>query len=354
MSPPLRPAPDHAVLTAVCERLAARAPETAIAGPWATGGFADLAKAGLLAAFIDADCGGTGAAEPERQSILAAIAERCLTTALALSQWAAACQLISGGSAATRQRWLPALARGEAFTTVGVSQLSTSRQHLGQAAVRAEPHADGWRLDGACPWVTGADSVDTIVTGAATADRPMFFVIDPRAEGVVVEPPLHMLALTGSRTSVVRLTRAKPADVITPPAGGGLRTGGLTTSALAIGATRASVAVVRRESAQRSGLRPIAEHLQAEADGLWATLLQAAAHGIEPAARDRLRAAANSLVVRAAQAALTASKGAGFVAGRPTERLVRESMFFLVWSCPQAVTDAVMCELAARPTGAEK
>jgi hypothetical protein len=41
-------------------------------------------------------------------------------------------------------------------------------------------------------------------------------------------------------------------------------------------------------------------------------------------------------VLRAGQAALTASKGAGFVAGHPAERLVRESMFFLVWSCPQS------------------
>jgi len=34
------------------------------------------------------------------------------------------------------------------------------------------------------------------------------------------------------------------------------------------------------------------------------------------------------------------------VAGHPAERLVRESLFFLVWSCPQSVSAAVMCELA--------
>jgi hypothetical protein len=52
-------------------------------------------------------------------------------------------------------------------------------------------------------------------------------------------------------------------------------------------------------------------------------------------------------VVRAAQAALTATKGAGYVTGHPVERLVRESLFFLVWSCPQAVTDAFLCDLTA-------
>ena len=68
--------------------------------------------------------------------------------------------------------------------------------------------------------------------------------------------------------------------------------------------------------------------------------------GIEREDRDRLRADANGLVVRAAQAAVVACKGAGFVQGHPAERLVRESLFFLVWSCPQAVTQAVMCDLA--------
>ena len=61
---------------------------------------------------------------------------------------------------------------------------------------------------------------------------------------------------------------------------------------------------------------------------------------------DALRTAANSLVVRAAQAALTATKGAGFIAGHPAERGIRESMLFLVWSCPHQVASAMICELA--------
>jgi hypothetical protein len=100
------------------------------------------------------------------------------------------------------------------------------------------------------------------------------------------------------------------------------------------------------EAANRPGLAPIAERLRAELVHLAAQLQTAAASGISPEARDRLRGEANSLVVRTAQAALTASKGAGFVAGHPAERLVRESLFFLVWSCPQTVADAMLCDLA--------
>ncbi|RMF36913.1 MAG: acyl-CoA dehydrogenase, partial [Planctomycetota bacterium] len=59
-----------------------------------------------------------------------------------------------------------------------------------------------------------------------------------------------------------------------------------------------------------------------------------------------LRQRANSLVLRSTQAALTAAKGAGFVATHPTGRWAREALFFLVWSCPQPVAAANLCELA--------
>ena len=59
-----------------------------------------------------------------------------------------------------------------------------------------------------------------------------------------------------------------------------------------------------------------------------------------------LRQRANSLVLRAAQAALMAAKGTGYVAGHPAGRWCREALFFLVWSCPQHVAHANLCELA--------
>ena len=59
-----------------------------------------------------------------------------------------------------------------------------------------------------------------------------------------------------------------------------------------------------------------------------------------------LRQQANSLVLRSTQAALSAAKGAGFLASHPTGRWAREALFFLVWSCPQPVVAANMCELA--------
>jgi len=338
--------PDPVALAALCDTLADLAKETAEIGPWRSGAFASLARSGALAGFIPADCGGTAATEPAVLEMLAAIAGRCLTTALALTQWASACRIIAGGEPALRSARLPALARGDTPTTVGISQLSTSRRHLGTPSLVSARTNNTWRLNGLCPWVTGADSSDTIVTGALTeTGEQFFFVVPTAAKGLDIAPPMQMLALSGSRTSSVAFQDVEPADVIVP-AEAGVRTGGLATTALAVGATRAAIAILDEEARGRPALEPVAAGLRAEVDALWRQLDESADGGIEPADRDRLRAHANGLVVRAAQAALTASKGAGFVAGHPAERLVRESMFFLVWSCPQSVTSAVMCELA--------
>ena len=345
---PDRDLPDPAAVAAACAALAAAAPRTQIEGPWRSGALAALARAGLLAGFIPASCGGGGAREPALLAALAAIAERCLTTALAVTQWASAVRLIASGSADLQAALLPALARGETFVTVGISQLTTSRQHT-PPALTASRDERGWRLDGLCPWVTGADAVDAIVTGAVTVDgEPLFFVVPARAEGVHVEPPLDMLALSGSRTSAVRFAAARVAAAIPRPSGG-TRTGGLATTALALGATRAALAVLAAEAAARPFLAPVAAGFAAEAAALAAGLASATAdtaHAAAPADRERLRADANGLVVRVSQAALAASKGAGFVRGHPAERLAREALFFLVWSCPQAVTSLISGSLS--------
>ena len=338
--------PDPVALSALGDTLAGLARETAEIGPWRSGAFASLGRSGALAGFIPVDCGGTAATEPAVLEMLAAIAGCCLTTALALTQWASACRIIAGGEPALRSARLPTLARGYTPATVGISQLSTSRRHLGTPALIAARSNGTWRLNGLCPWVTGADSSDTIVTGAPTeTGEQLFFVVSTAAKGLDIAPPMQMLALSGSRTSSVAFREVEPAEVIRP-AEAGVRTGGLATTALAVGSTRAAIAILAEEARGRPSLEPVAAGLRAEVDELWRQLDAAADGGIEPADRDRLRAHANGLVVRAAQAALTASKGAGFLTGHPAERLVRESMFFLVWSCPQSVTSAVMCELA--------
>lgn len=339
-------APDALRLAALRGALEALGPRTRNEGPWESGAFEALADAGLLAGFVPIDHGGTGAEEGSILAALAEVAHGCLTTALALTQWASACRLVASGDESLRAEFLPRLARGEVTTTVGIAQLTTSRQHLGAPALRATRRGASWWLHGGCPWVTGADSVDTIVTGAVADDgTPMFFVVRTDASGLSIEPPMELLALSAARTSRVAFDGVEPAAVILPAGPPAARAGGLATTALALGAARSSVDLLRHEARARGEMARIADGFAAETDDL-AARLSTAATDSTPQARDALRTAANGLVLRASQAALVASKGAGFTVGHPAERGVREAMLFLVWSCPQQVAQAVMCELA--------
>src|SRR5213076_2429035 len=99
------------------------------------------------------------------------------------------------------------------------------------------------------------------------------------------------------------------------------------------------------EASRRSDLTPATESLRAERQTLADDLL-AAARGEPGCSAENLRSRANSLALRASQAALTAAKGAGFVQGHPAGRWCREALFFLVWSCPAPVLQANLCELA--------
>ena len=74
--------------------------------------------------------------------------------------------------------------------------------------------------------------------------------------------------------------------------------------------------------------------------------LLALVRGESRCTKESIRQRANTFVLRATQAALSAAKGTGYVAGHPAGRWCREALFFLVWSCPQPVAAANLCELA--------
>src|SRR5436190_22789108 len=95
------------------------------------------------------------------------LAAACLTVAFILSQRDAALRrLVAFASPALKQELLPRLASGEWFTTIGLSQLTTSRQHVQPTLLVTAGPAGHFTLHGEIPWVTGADRAAFIVIGA--------------------------------------------------------------------------------------------------------------------------------------------------------------------------------------------
>jgi alkylation response protein AidB-like acyl-CoA dehydrogenase len=281
------------------------------------------------------------------------LASQCLTTAFILSQRDGACRRIRDlGSELLRQELLPGLARGELFATVGISHLTTSRQHL-TPALQARRDGKHWILDGFMPWVTGAEKADFLVTGATLSDAGQILLVLPRrTQGVSVGKPLELMALAGSLTAQVycekvavedRWLLAGPTPGIMGSAKGG--TGGLETSTLALGLVLAATKYLEAEASQRPELGPVATRMEQARGALLKKLRKMADSGKTQAA-PLLRGRANALVLRATQAALIASKGSGFLRDHPAQRWARQALFFLVWSCPRPTVEATLAYLS--------
>ena len=313
------------------------------------------ARYGVYEWFIPTALGGQewSAADVVRGYL--ALSAACLTTTFVITQYMGACRRIATTENETlRNQLLPPLIRGEQFATVGISHLTTSRRHLKKPVLRAEETANGFRLEGFSPWVTGGCHADHVVIGATLPDhRELLLALPTNLPGVEAPPGINLVGLTASQTGKVEcdgvevprslLLAGPEPDVMSGGSGAG--TGGVQTSTLAVGLADAAIRFMFTEAEQRPELEPPAAQLQATLNALREELL-ATAEGQCSTSHEEIRTRANSLVLRATQSALTAAKGSGYVQGHPAGRWCREALFFLVWSCPQPVLAANLCEFA--------
>ncbi|MFO1063264.1 MAG: acyl-CoA dehydrogenase family protein [Pirellulales bacterium] len=345
-------------LVELCEQLRRNAEAVDRRGAWPEEQMDLCREAGVFRWFVPTEYGGWQWSERRQLEGYLALSRSCLTTAFILTQWNAACKRMLAASSSDVNhgaRFGSDLASGRLFVTVGISHLTTSRRHVAKPVLTATETADGdFVIDGFSPWVTGAPAADWIVTGATLDDSRQILCAVPTAQaGVIAGPGAKLVGLSASCTDAVRFERVvvPKSDVLAGPienvmqvgVGGG--TGGLQTSTLAIGLTGAALEFVIDEASRRGDLCEPTEKLTEDHARLQSALLELA-DGFPTISASELRQQANSLVLRTTQAAMAAAKGAGYVADHPVGRWCREALFFLVWSCPQGVLAANLCELA--------
>jgi hypothetical protein len=145
------------------------------------------------------------------------------------------------------------------------------------------------------------------------------------------------------------MVQVEPGEVLAGPVekvlGGGKGAGGLETSCLALGLAGAAVDHLHAEGRRRPELREVAERFEAVRRDVRRMLHRLAEVGGEPAAATTLRVRATRLALQATQAALTTSKGTGFVRPHPAQRWARQALFFLVWSCPRPAAEGILNHL---------
>jgi alkylation response protein AidB-like acyl-CoA dehydrogenase len=323
-----------------------RANELDQSGDWPAEDLALLGEAGAFRAAIPRELG-TEHSGLAQHLLYEEIARASLAVSLILSQRDAAVGLIVASDSPAKEQLLPRLASGNVFITVGIAQLTTSRQGA-EPALRAERIAGGYRLHGLIPWCTGAAKAEQIVVGAVAENgRQVLFLLPSDARGVRLDTPMQLAAMRATWTSSLRCDGVHIDDAMV------LKTGDrvlaranqlpLGQTFLAMGLCRAAIDLIGELNSATAD-RAIAR-LDSQLALVHTEVMALSQPGSEGPANDAapaIRGRCGDLALRATHAAVALYKGTGLMAGHPAQRLAREALFLLVWSCPSSVIDCTV------------
>ncbi|MFI7023013.1 acyl-CoA dehydrogenase family protein [Micromonospora sp. NPDC049900] len=124
------------------------------------------------------------------------------------------------GSEEQKQRWLPAMATGEAIGCFGLTEPDHGSDP-GSMATRARRDGDDWILHGTKMWITNAPIADVAVIWARTDDGVRGFAVPMDTPGVTAREIGRKMSLRASVTGEVALDDVRlPADARLPEAVG--------------------------------------------------------------------------------------------------------------------------------------
>jgi len=124
------------------------------------------------------------------------------------------------GTEEHKQRWLPAMAAGEAIGCFGLTEPDAGSDP-GSMRTRARRDGSDWVLDGRKMWITNGSVADVAVVWAQTDEGLRGFVVPTDTPGFSAPLIKHKLSLRASVTSELVLDGVRlPADAVLPEARG--------------------------------------------------------------------------------------------------------------------------------------
>ena len=300
-----------------------------------------LAAAGMFRLPVASALGGLEAPPDLLWDVTEALSAGCGVTQFLQTQHLSAVALVSRTeNEALRSESLPDLMNGRQLAGVAIAHLRRPK------AVQVERVGDRVVFDGVAPWFTGWGAMDSVALAGTLPDGRYLYVLIPTA-GLLASEPMRLCAMSAASTVSLDLRGLEVASdrillVQTPEemrqadAGRVLR-----HSAQPLGVVRAAVAILRARS--EGSARAAADSFELQGDPLRALARQWSG---DPPSAYRIRARANALAGRAAQAALVASGGAGNDLAHPAQRLVREAMFYTLTQLDAQLKDEALAVLA--------
>ncbi len=108
--------------------------------------------------------------------------------------------ILTFGTEAQKERWLPALARGEVIGCFGLTEPDHGSDPGGMET-RAVRHKDRWILNGTKAWITNGSIADVAVVWARTEDGIRGFLVEKGAPGFSTKDHTGKFSLRASVTS---------------------------------------------------------------------------------------------------------------------------------------------------------
>jgi glutaryl-CoA dehydrogenase len=130
--------------------------------------------------------------------------------------------ILTYGSEAQKQRWLPELAAGRAIGCFGLTEPDAG-SHVTAMRTKAQRHGDGWVLSGTKRWITNGSLADVSVVWARTEEGVRGFLVEKDRAGFEARDIAGKFSLRASVTSELYLSDVEVPDANRLPKAKGLR-----------------------------------------------------------------------------------------------------------------------------------
>jgi alkylation response protein AidB-like acyl-CoA dehydrogenase len=255
------------------EQIAPLAAQVDEAELYPAGALRQLGQAGLMGLYVPEAYGGAGLGALAFCLAVEEIAWACASTAVIyLVQYAAGYPIVSHGTEAQKERYLPRLAAGEITAALSISEpgAGSDAASMTTTAVRKR---DRYLLNGTKMWVTNGSQAG-LLTLFATVDRARghkgvtAFLVEPTFPGFAIGKLERKMGIRGSPTVALHLSDCEvPVENRLGEEGQGFRValGALDRSRPAVGAQAVGIAQAALDAAtayakeRRQFDRPIAD-----------------------------------------------------------------------------------------------